>query len=110
MFGASHPGPIWQQFMADAAKAMKLDPGEYRFDAPGIPQRDAVGAAARGHARAAAPDGPSRPTAPEPTPTVEPTEGPEPTKGPQPTRSPRPSPKPPSPPATPPPNDRPPAP
>jgi membrane peptidoglycan carboxypeptidase len=110
VFGASHPGPIWQQFMADAAEAMKLDPGEYRFDAPGFPD-ETPSAPPPADTPAPPPPPTAEPTAaPEPTPTVEPTEGPKPTKGPQPTRSPRPSPKPPSPPATPPPDDQPPAP
>jgi membrane peptidoglycan carboxypeptidase len=102
VFGASHPGPIWQQFMADAAEAMKLDPEKYRFDKPRFPG-ETPSAPPPADTPAPPPSPTDEPTAaPKPTPSVEPTEDPEPTKGPQPTRSPRPSPKPPSPPVTPP--------
>jgi membrane peptidoglycan carboxypeptidase len=34
IFGASHAGPIWRQFMVDATAAMKLDKDKYRFEEP----------------------------------------------------------------------------
>jgi membrane peptidoglycan carboxypeptidase len=100
VFGASHPGPIWQQFMAQAAKSMRLDPDEYRFAEPGFPDQTP-----------SAPP-PADMPAPPPTQGLEPTGAPNPTGSPQPTRAPQPtkppkptaSPRPPTP-ITPPPRD-----
>ncbi|MBO0869288.1 MAG: penicillin-binding protein [Micromonosporaceae bacterium] len=36
VFGASHPGAIWQQFMTQALADMGLDPGRYRFQQPAV--------------------------------------------------------------------------
>jgi membrane peptidoglycan carboxypeptidase len=95
VFGASGPGPIWQQFMEQATAALKLDPDKYRFGAPKFPQETSSPTAA------ATP----KPTTAQPTPTVvqptcdpascvaaSPTGKPMPTPTPKPTRSPKPSP------------------
>ncbi|GIF68484.1 penicillin-binding protein [Asanoa ishikariensis] len=90
VFGASHPGRIWQQFMTDAAKAMELNPDDYRFGEPKFP----------GETPSAPPSAetPAPPTAspepadtPRPTPSTEPTPEPEPTRTPKPTPSTRPT-------------------
>jgi membrane peptidoglycan carboxypeptidase len=39
IFGASHAGPIWRQFMVDATAAMKLDKDKYRFGEPKFPDQ-----------------------------------------------------------------------
>jgi len=38
VFGASHPGPIWRQFMLEATAALKLDKDKYRFGTPKFPE------------------------------------------------------------------------
>ncbi|GAA1868592.1 transglycosylase domain-containing protein [Asanoa iriomotensis] len=99
VFGASHPGKIWQQFMTEAAKAMKLNPDDYRFAEPKFPQ-ETPSAPPSAATTAPSPTRTPEPTdAPEPTPSVEPTREPEPTRTPRPTGSPRPTA-----PVTPPPN------
>lgn len=103
VFGASHPGPIWQQFMSEAAEGMELNPDEFRFSDPRFPDETPSPAPPSDTPAPEPTATPGEPTA-EPSPTAEPTADPEPTASPSPTRSPRPSPRP-TPPATPPPGD-----
>ncbi len=85
VFGASHPGRIWQQFMTQAAKAMDLDPDDYRFAQPRFPQETPSAPPSA--------ETPAPPTAsPEPTDTQQPTPSTEPTPEPEPTKTPKPTP------------------
>jgi membrane peptidoglycan carboxypeptidase len=85
VFGASGPGPIWQQFMTKATAALKLDPDKYRFKQPKFP------------GETPSPSVPSTPpsTAPPPKPTIRPSCDPAcasaPTRTPKPPASPTPS-------------------
>jgi len=71
--GATYPGPIWRQFMTDAAEALKLDPDKFRFGTPKFP----------GETPTAVPSSQAPPATREPTQPPQPT--PEPTLPPPPT-------------------------
>jgi membrane peptidoglycan carboxypeptidase len=96
VYGASAPGPIWRQFMEQAAAAMKLDPDKYRFGEPKFPGETASPTAPSTPTSSAPPPAEATPTAvrptcdPTPCVTAKPTREPKPT--PTPTRSPKPSP------------------
>ncbi|HEU4426844.1 MAG TPA: transglycosylase domain-containing protein, partial [Pilimelia sp.] len=77
VFGASHPGPIWRQFMTEATAALKLDKNKYRFDAPAFPDEPAP---PRPASTASARPEPVKPTAP--TPSCQPSDCPGPTPSP----------------------------
>ncbi len=68
VFGSTHAGPIWQQFMRDATDAMKFDEGLRRFNAPEL----------------TATPSPSPSESPEPSPSPEPTVEPSPSVEPSP--------------------------
>ncbi|MEV6811302.1 transglycosylase domain-containing protein [Micromonospora sp. NPDC051296] len=78
VYGASGAGPIWQQFMAEATAALKLDPDKYRFAEPKFPN-DAppptattrpAPTATRPTPTTATPTPTARPTTARPTPTA----------------------------------------
>ena len=62
VFGSTHAGPIWQQFMRDATDAMHFDEGLRKFNAPVL----------------TASPSPSPSESPEPDPSVEPSVEPSP--------------------------------
>jgi membrane peptidoglycan carboxypeptidase len=78
VFGSTHAGPIWQQFMRDATDAMNFDEGLRKFNAP---------------VHTASPS-PSPSESPEPEPSVEPSPEPVPSVSPSPLPSLSPSPLP----------------
>ncbi|HLT11279.1 MAG TPA: transglycosylase domain-containing protein [Micromonosporaceae bacterium] len=86
VFGSTHAGPIWRQFMAEASEAMEFSEELRRFEPPPAPSPTAE----------PTPEPTAEPT-PEPSPTPEPTVEPTP----EPTGTPRPDPT-----GTPPPTSR----
>jgi membrane peptidoglycan carboxypeptidase len=78
VFGSTHAGPIWQQFMRDATDAMNFDEGLRKFNAPVL----------------TASPSPSPSESPEPEPSVEPSVEPSPEPVPVPSVSPSPLPSP----------------
>ncbi len=75
VFGSTHAGPIWQQFMRDATDAMNFDEGLRKFNAPVL----------------TASPSPSPSESPEPEPSVEPSVEPSPEPVPSVSPSPLPS-------------------
>ena len=73
IFGASHAGPIWRQFMTQAAEAMKLDKDKFRFGDPKFPDETPEPSARSTPAPAPAPTKPS-PGRPSESPTCRPPE------------------------------------
>jgi membrane peptidoglycan carboxypeptidase len=92
VFGASHPAPIWRQFMTETIAALRLDPDKYRFGAPSFPRETPTPTPRPSDTAKTSPtDKPSSPSGPRPTCRPSPCVTPTPVK-PKPTRAPSPSP------------------
>jgi membrane peptidoglycan carboxypeptidase len=76
VFGSSHAGPIWQQFMVTALDSMELDRERFRFTRPQPPETSAPPAPSPSELPAT--------SEPPPPPTAEPTTQPPPTEPPPP--------------------------
>jgi hypothetical protein len=74
VFGASFPGPIWRQFMTQAAAALQLDKNKFKFGTPKFPAESTPARPAPTTSATAKPN----PSAPTSTPSQRPTQRPSP--------------------------------
>jgi membrane peptidoglycan carboxypeptidase len=104
IFGASHAGPIWRQFMVDATAAMKLDKDKFRFADPKFADQTPSPGSRPSPATSAPASTRPKPSLPPPTvtPSCRPSDCGKPSPSPRPSRT-SPLPKLSSPAATPPP-------